>query len=175
MGGHMMRIVRWAAVAVGAALVASAVTVAQAAAEEDQSQFAEVRQATAQFHNEAKAIAAGYAPTDECVPGMGYHYINNELFGAPLDALKPAALIYAPHGKDGRKLIAVEYFVIDADQNTSTHNSTVPHLFGKAFDGPMPGHAPGMPVHYDLHAYIWTTNPDGTLATFNPEVVCPAS
>ena len=169
-----MRIVRWAAVAVGAALIASAVTVSQATAKEDKSQFAKVRKATAQFHNEAKAIAAGYTRTDECVPGMGYHYVNYELFGAPLDPLKPAALIYAPHGKDGRKLIAVEYFVIDADRNEATHNNPVPHLFGQAFDGPMAGHGPGMPVHYDLHAYIWTTNPNGTLATVNPEVTCPA-
>lgn len=169
-----MRIVRWAAVAVGAALVVSAALVGQATAEEDQSQFAEVRKATAQYHNEARAIAAGYTPTDECVPGMGYHYVNFDLFGAALDPLKPAGLIYAPHGKDGRKLIAVEYFVIDADQNPATHNSTVPSLFGKTFDGPMPGHGPGMPVHYDLHAYIWTTNPNGTLATWNPEVTCPA-
>ncbi len=49
-----------------------------------------------------------------------------------------------------------------------------PELFGKKFDGPMPGHGPGMPVHYDLHAYIWTTNPAGTLATWNPEVSCPS-
>lgn len=169
----MMRIVRWAAVAVGAALVVSAALVGQAAAKEDQSEFAKVRKATAQYHNDAKAIAAGYTPTDECVPAMGYHYVNFDLFGAPLDPLKPAGLIYAPHGKDGRKLIAVEYFVVDADQDLAT-NDDRPSLFGQAFDGPMPGHGPGMPVHYDLHAYIWTTNPDGTLATWNPEVTCPA-
>ena len=169
-----MEIVRGVATAVGVGIVVSAALVGQATAKDDQSQFAEVRKATAQFHNEAKAIAAGYTPTDECVPEMGYHYINNDLFAAPVDPLRPAGLIYAPNGKDGRKLIAVEYFVVDTDQNLTTHNSTRPELFGQTFDGPMPGHAPGMPIHYDLHAYIWTTNPDGTLATWNPEVVCPA-
>lgn len=144
------------------------------AAAAGQGELAEVRAATAKYHNEKKAIADGYVPTDECVPGMGYHYINFELFGAPVDPLKPAALVYAPHGNGQRKLIGVEYFVIDEDQDVTTHNETVPSLFGKTFDGPMPGHAPGMPVHYDLHAYIWTTNPNGTLATWNPEVTCPA-
>jgi hypothetical protein len=30
-----------------------------------------------------------------------------------------------------------------------------------------------MPIHYDLHAYLWQGNPDGVLATFNPNVRCP--
>lgn len=166
------------AVGVGCAAAVTAVTavtaVAPATAKDEQSEFAEVRRATAKYHDEARAVADGYTRSDECVPGMGYHYVNLELFAAPLDPLKPAALIYAPHGEDGRKLIAVEYFEVDADQDLDTHNDPVPALFGKAFDGPMPGHAPGMPAHYDLHAYIWTTNPNGTLATWNPEITCPA-
>lgn len=168
-----MKIIRWTAVVLGAGLLASVTAVGQASAKDEQSEFAQVRKATAKYHNDAKAVAAGYTRGDFCVPGMGYHYVNNDLFGAPLDLLKPAALLYAPHGKDGRKLIGVEYFVVDADQNPATDNSTVPALFGKQFDGPMPGHGPGMPVHYDLHAYIWTTNPNGTLATWNPDVSCP--
>ncbi len=101
---------------------------------------------------------------------MGYHYVNKDLFRAPLDPLKPAILLYAPNGKDGRKLIGVEYLVTEQD-----FTDTVPSLFGKQFDGPMPGHGPEMPVHYDLHAYIWTKNPNGTLATRNPDVSCPES
>lgn len=170
-----MKVMRSVATAVSVGMVVSVALVGQASAKEEQSEFAKVRAATAQYHNEAKAIAAGYRPTDECVPGMGYHYVNFRLFKAPLDPLKPAALIYAPNGNGGRKLIAVEYFVVDADQKLSTQNTPVPSLFGKSFDGPMPGHGNEMPVHYDLHAYIWTTNPGGTLATWNPEVTCPAN
>jgi hypothetical protein len=167
-----MKIVHAMAVVVGAGVVALAAT-GPATATSERGEFADVRQATAKYHNEARAIADGYAWTDQCVPGMGYHYVHPELFGAPLDPLKPAALIYAPQGKDGRKLIAVEYFVVDADQDPATHNDAVPSLFGQTFDGPMPGHGAGMPVHYDLHAYIWTKNPNGTLATWNPDVICP--
>ena len=170
-----MKVMRSVATAVSVGMVVSVALVGQASAKGEQSEFAKVRPATAQYHNEAVAIAAGYTPTDECVPRMGYHYVNFRLFGAPLDPMKPAALIYAPNGNGGRKLIAVEYFVVDADQDLSTQNSTVPSLFGKSFDGPMPGHGHGMPVHYDLHAYIWTTNPGATLATWNPEVTCPAN
>lgn len=43
-----------------------------------------------------------------------------------------------------------------------------PVLFGRTFDGPMAGHGPGMPWHYDLHVWIWAHNPSGTFAQFNP-------
>lgn len=46
---------------------------------------------------------------------------------------------------------------------------------GVPFEGPMPGHGPGMPVHYDLHAWIWKANPEGTFTTWNPNVTCPTA
>lgn len=183
-----MKIVRWTVVLLGAAVFASVTALGNASAGDDQREFAQVRQATAKYHNEARAVKDGYTRTDVCVPGMGYHYINFQLFNEALDEhnpaapdpLKPPALIYAPNGKDGRKLIGVEYFaraddqVPDLNQNPEyDHNDPIPALFGTNFDGPMTGHFTGMAAHYDLHAYIWTTNPNGTLATQNPEVTCP--
>ena len=41
------------------------------------------------------------------------------------------------------------------------------------FDGPMPGHNPSMPWHFDLHAWLWAENPAGTFAMFNPTLSCP--
>lgn len=155
-----------------AATVIALVPGGAAAAPGGQSQLAAVRQATVQYHDVDRAVADGYLRTGECVPGMGYHYVNFELFGAPVDPLKPAALLYAPSGNDGLKLVAVEYFVVDEDGDLTTHNSVRPALFGKRFDGPMPGHGPGMPVHYDLHAYIWKGNPAGVLETYNAKVEC---
>ena len=32
----------------------------------------------------------------------------------------------------------------------------------------MLGHEPGMPIHYDLHVWIWQHNPVGMLDMFNP-------
>ena len=49
-------------------------------------------------------------------------------------------------------------------------------MFGQRFDGPMEGHHPLMPHalhHYDLHAWLWKTNPAGLFAPTNPNVKCP--
>jgi hypothetical protein len=53
-----------------------------------------------------------------------------------------------------------------------TVDNAAPVLFGRVFDGPMPGHAPGMPWHYDLHVWVWKHNPGGIFAQFNPTVSC---
>jgi hypothetical protein len=83
---------------------------------------------------------------------------------------EPEQLLYAPEG-NRRKLVAVEYMVPDADQNLSTDDDR-PSLFGRAFDGPMPGHNPRQPIHYDLHVWVWQANPDGVFAQWNPNVEC---
>ena len=67
--------------------------------------------------------------------------------------------------------MGVEYFRADADQDLRT-DADRPSLFGHAFDGPMPGHEPGMPVHDDLHVWLFRANPDGQLAAWNPRVSC---
>lgn len=144
-----------------------------AAGSENNRELAAARAATARYHDEAAAIAAGYQHTDECVaapPGaMGYHYVSPTLFD-PLDVTRPGAVLYAP-GPHGRRLVAVEYFVVDRDQNPATDDDR-PSLFGQPFDGPMPGHFPGMPVHYDLHVWLWAHNPDGMFAQWNPSISC---
>jgi len=97
---------------------------------------------------------------------MGYHALNPGLIDGAIDALQPEVLLYEPLSNGKWKLIGVEYFIPAALAGAT------PSLFGTNFDGPMPGHAPGMPVHYDLHAWIWFGNPYGTLATFNPKLTC---
>ena len=63
--------------------------------------------------------------------------------------------------------------VVDKDQNLATDDDR-PSLFGVPFDGPMLGHEPGMPIHYDLHAWLWKKNPKGKFARWNPTVgTCP--
>lgn len=121
------------------------------------------------------AIADGFVATDSCVTHeemgtMGFHYVNPKLIGAPIDQAKPAILVYSPDG-DSRKLVAVEWFQPDADQDLTT-SPDKPTLFGRAFDGPMEGHEPGMPRHYDQHAWLWLDNPKGTLEPYNPAASC---
>ncbi len=67
--------------------------------------------------------------------------------------------------------MGVEWFVADADQYLST-DEDLPSLFGVQFDGSMPGHEEGMPMHYDLHTWIFEHNPSGTFTPFNPRVIC---
>jgi hypothetical protein len=163
--------VRMIIVALVALLVPTAVLAAPAVARHIQKgrEVAAVRKATAKYHDVNVAIADGYLPTEHCVDGpeggMGYHYFNPSLGGDLVnDPLKPELMIYAP-GDDGLKLVAVEYFQANVGQARPT-------IMNQPFDGPMPGHEPGMPEHYDLHFWIWHTNPDGIFADWNPSISC---
>lgn len=148
---------------------------------------AQLKNATSKYQDPAAAAADGYMPTDACVPGMGYHYVDVSLASdIAATELEPEVILYAPGENGTKKLAGVEYFVA-ALANTSEGpkpwfeghtppmgwNNTAPVLFeGQTFYGPMPGHEPGMPWHYDLHAWVWKDNPDGTFATLNPQVSC---
>lgn len=141
-------------------------------------QRAVVHEATKRFRDIDVALAAGYLPTDDCVElpgvgGMGYHYVKPSLIDTPgIDPTLPEVLVYGPSKHGGRTLVALEWLAIDGDQDLSTDGDR-PTLFGQAFDGPMPGHEPGMPVHYDLHAWVYLDNPAGELQPWNPRVTCP--
>jgi len=134
-------------------------------------------EATRRFRDVKQAIAAGYVPTKDCVPGMGLHYVKPALAADPnIDPTLPETLVYNAAPGGGVRLSALEYFRADADQNPKTDEDR-PTLFGHPFNGPMPGHPvpagqPPMPVHYDLHVWLYQKNPSGELATDNPDVDC---
>jgi hypothetical protein len=136
------------------------------------------RSATRKFRNVRVARAAGYAATGECVEdpkygGMGIHYANPELVAdGELDVTKPEILVYQPMPSGRLRLGAFEYFQVDSDQDLATDDDR-PELFGMPFDGPMLGHEPGMPIHYDLHVWLYRHNPAGLFAMWNPRVHCP--
>jgi hypothetical protein len=133
--------------------------------------------ATRRFRDVKQAIAAGYLPTKDCVPGMGFHYVKPALAGDPtIDPTLPEVLVYTPAAGGAVRLAALEFFRADADQSLKTDEDR-PTLFGQPFDGPMAGHPlppgqPPMPAHYDLHVWLYQTNPSGELATTNPDVDC---
>lgn len=132
--------------------------------------LAAVRQATARYHDVNRALADGYVPFGSCVavPGlgtMGIHFVNLGLASdLATSATSPEILLYVPTD-DGFRLVGAEYFVVYVGQ-------PAPELFGRAMDGPMDGHDPGMPPHYDLHAWTWQGNPAGMFAEFNPGLSC---
>lgn len=153
------------------ALAGSAATVlvggTAAGAPQTDPTLADVRRATAKYHDVSVALADGYLPAEHCVadqPGtMGLHYVHPDRMSS-VDPLRPAILLYLP-GADGPRLAGVEYFQPDAGQPR-------PAVLGQPFDGPMPGHEPGMPQHYDLHVWLWAHNPAGMFSAFNPAVSC---
>jgi hypothetical protein len=137
---------------------------------------ARIRAATHRYHDVAVAEADGFEATGPCVevPGvgaMGIHYLNHDrLEDGVIDPRRPELLLYLPTD-DGLELVGVEYLQVDADQDVATDDDK-PWLFGVPFDGPMEGHGPGEPVHYDLHAWVWAHNPAGLFAPFNPALSC---
>lgn len=146
-------------------------------AKPDAAQLAKVRKATLKYRDVRKAIADGYMKTDKChaEPGgaMGFHYVHKtRVLDREVDATKPEVLLYGPKKGGGVQLNGVEYFVVDADQKLSTRDKDLPKPLGHAFDGPMAGHEPGMPVHNDLHVWLYAKNPKGLFAPLNPKVKC---
>ena len=137
----------------------------------------ELRDATEAFQQVSAAAAAGYAPAGPCVAspagGMGIHYTNQALVDATVDARRPEALLYAPTASGGRELVGAE-FVVLADAWDAGH-TTPPSFAGQAFDDHRaPAARHGLPfAHYDLHVWVWRTNPSGMFAPFNPSVACP--
>jgi DNA-binding NarL/FixJ family response regulator len=61
-----------------------------------------------------------------------------------------------------------------AEGKANKEIAPAPTLFGRRFDGPMAGHSPEMPAHYDLHVWLWKGSPSGTFSMWNPNVSCPA-
>jgi hypothetical protein len=147
----------------------------------------EVRKAVARYHSAEQALKDGYvfeegepcvasppAPPDPDHGGgtMGIHAPNPPLLmNNAIDPLRPELLLYVPNGNGNLKLVGVEYWKVDNDQNLATDDDR-PSLFGEDFDGPMEGHNPTMPRHYDLHVWVAEANPSDVFAMFNPAISC---
>ena len=142
-------------------------------------QLAQVRRATAKYHDVNAALADGYVPTPHCIaePGlgvMGIHYINPpRLMDSEVNILAPEILLYVESG-NGLKLVGVEYWFSIGAPDTPIPDPAppAPVIFGRPLEGPMEAHEPGQPPHYDLHAWVWMGNPSGIFAPFNPNVSC---
>lgn len=149
-----------------------------------------VRAAVARYHDINQAIRDGYSLAGEaCVsapPGaMGFHAVNMALISdLSVDPLRPEVLLYAPRG-NGYELVGVEYLLVALANTTSGPApwfdaappplgffNTAPTILGQSFEGPMPGHSPTMPWHYDRHVWLFEANPSGLFAPFNPAVSC---
>lgn len=146
-------------------------------------ELAQVRRATARFHDLDAALDAGYelgwvnGSGQRIITGcvahptagaMGYHYFNAELMAdLTTDALQPEALVYAPREDGSLKLAAVEWVVRGP-------NSNPPGVSEQPFVLGMGMHILNPAVGFWLmHAWVWKHNPAGMLEDWNPEVACP--
>jgi hypothetical protein len=131
--------------------------------------LAEVRRATAKFHDVARAEAAGYSRFLDCfqlpgVGGMGQHYVQLDSLDANIDPLQPEAMVYEMRKGDRLQLVAVEY-VVPVDSWTGENP---PELFGRPF------FLNSKLNVWALHAWIWRPNPLGIFENYNPKVrMCP--
>ena len=130
-------------------------------------QLAELREATAPYHNFDMAYADGY--DIEATPcwfysgrgAMGYHYLNANLVDGVAELLAPELLVYEPRRNGSFRLVAMEYIVpIDAWTGDSP-----PSLLGQDFAD----NGAGL---YILHLWLWRNNPNGMFADWNPKVSC---
>jgi hypothetical protein len=158
--------------------------------------LAEVRQATARFHDLDAALAAGYtvwspdpfAPNVTCPSSaegnMGYHLVNVSLRGgaanpaagdANVDPLRPEMLLYEKRPDGQMRLVGVEYLVFTAAwERVNGTGAAPPEVFGQPLP-PSTHTFPGNPnpiPHYELHVWIWTSNPLGMFYPWNPTVTC---
>jgi hypothetical protein len=150
-----------------------------AAAGGGQSSLADVRNATAKYHDIAVARAlhdevelTQVQPYGEgtCIanltgPGaMGIHLLLQDRVDTILVPEEPEALLYEKRRDGSYKLTGVEYVVA---------GDTQPTLYGQAFAATNLARFgnPGATV-WTLHAWIWKPNGDGIFEPWNTRVSC---
>jgi hypothetical protein len=171
---HSVAVAVSAALSVVAAVVLSGVTAAGGSAG-----IADVRRATARFHDLDAALAEGYVLFYRCTeePGvgtMGQHFANLDLVaGDPsIDPLKPEVLVYEPRQNgDGYRLVAVEYVTIQ-ELWAGENGSATPTVLGKELSAVGGVNRYGMPAFFQRHVWLWEPNPAGMFADWNPNVSC---
>ena len=145
--------------------------------------LAQIRTATALFHNIAAAEDAGYVQFKDkdgvsCIDmpgmgGMGVHFVNPKLIADPaIDPARPEALVFAPDRDGTLRLAALEYLV-DKKAWDAKH-AYGPQLFRHhPFDITTAPNRYNLPTFYSQHVWAWKANPSGPLNMWNPKVKCP--
>ncbi len=160
-------------------------------------QLAQVRRATAKYHDVNVAIEEGFTVSgngicrEDADGADGIAYVNiPRVQQQGVIAEEPELLFYVPSGDDNLRLVAVGYFnrafYIDTrgiipGTFTSRLNPLPPYfqevsgpftLFNQPPDGPLQV-VPGVTVwFYGLHVWVWSPNPSGMYATRNPRLNC---
>jgi hypothetical protein len=165
-----------------AAVVPVLAIVGFAAAGGDQSSLSDLRNATAEYHDVAAALAEPGAVelpqvepfgTGTCIqnlsgPGaMGIHILIQSRVDDKLVPTEPEAILYEKRNDGTLKLTGVEYVVASADR---------PTLYGQQFDQTnLARYGNPAATVWTLHVWAWKPNPDperGLFAPWNTRVSC---
>ncbi|MGB7210488.1 MAG: hypothetical protein WBD27_17675 [Pyrinomonadaceae bacterium] len=162
-------------------------------------ELAQVRRATAKYHDINVAIADGFVPIDgTCVDTAngthGIGYVNVPRFISPeVDPLEPEILNYIPTGDGNLRLINVVYTNRVLFRDTRPPGTpgyrlgifplqlpVIPPHFEEvsgsfALFGQQPVRLFGGPWIYLLSAWVWSPNPNGMFAGANPRLSCTAN
>ena len=151
-----------------------------AAAGGGQSSLADVRDATAKYHdiavaralhNEVELTQVPPFGDGTCIanldgPGaMGIHLLLQDRVDSALVPSEPEALLYEKRNDGSYKLTGVEYVVAGGPQPTLYGQPFVPTNLAR-FGNPAA-------TVWTLHAWVWKPNPSGILEPWNPRVSCP--
>ena len=163
---------------------------------EPEASLARVRAQFEPMKDLAVASAAGYTvwSPDPTVAGstcptsadgnMGYHRVNVALRGAAgtpaagdavIDMMNPEMLIYEKSASGALALVGVEYLVFkDAWERVNGLNAAAPQVFGQPLIASSHTFVTGGPSipHYELHVWLFKTNPRGEFFPYNPAVTC---
>ena len=141
-----------------------------------------VAMATQKYFDVSVALADGFVPASPCesspAGAMGHHYVHPGRMDGRIVLTEPEALLYIPEG-GGLRLAGVEYIVPVVLDGRPYFGSAAPDagpspsIMRQTFQGPMPGHNPAMPWHWDLHVWLFSHNPAGRFAQWNSALRCP--
>ena len=163
---------------------------------------AKLKAASERFIDVNVALAEGYIrdPHDMCITAemegqpaekgaMGIHFFRPDVLGITAteprvdgkgthtDFLKPSVVIYEPQADGSMKLVAVENLVFEKawkEAGNDAPPSFAGHEWVHMIDRPDTevDEAHGFQPHYELHAWVFRDNPNGTFSPFNPAVTC---
>ena len=130
---------------------------------ETRRELAQVRSATARYHDISQALYDGYVDINVFVSGQGFHYLNPspDVLDAHFQLDKPEILVYAMDPSNRLRLVAVEYAV------PVSLSPTPPEGFTGDADVWALNEDFGL---WTLHCWVWHENPNGIFAEFSPTV-----
>lgn len=155
----------------------STLSVGMVLAADSGSDLARVRAATARFHDIEVALAEGYGPLHMCTDheggagAMGQHYVKGSVVGDTVfDLAQPEVLVYEPLTNGKSRLVAVEFVVFAALWDAIS--SSTPELFGRELALVPAPNRYGVPTFYQIHVWLWKSNPAGMFQDWNTRVSC---